>query len=114
MAEDTVFSRIVGGEIDADVVHEDGLCMAFRDIDPQAPVHILVIPKEPIPSLFEVGSRDQQLLGQLLVVAGKIAREQGLTSGYRCVINTGADGGQQVDHLHLHLLGGRQMEWPPG
>ena len=112
---ETIFSKIIRGEISADVVHEDDRSMAFRDINPQAPVHILIIPKEPLPGIQDVGEAEESLLGHLLVVARQVAAAEGLTeSGFRCVINAGADGGQTVDHLHIHLLGGRRLEWPPG
>jgi histidine triad (HIT) family protein len=111
---ETIFSRIIRGEIPADIVHEDNLCLAFRDIQPQAPVHILVIPKEPIAKLADVEPKDHALMGHLLLTAKRVAEQQGLTNGYRVVINCGEDGGQTVYHLHLHILGGRQMQWPPG
>ena len=114
MATETVFSRIIRREIPADIVFEDELCIAFRDVNPQAPVHILVIPKEPIASMLAISREHQTTLGHLLVVAHQIAEEAGLADGYRCVINAGADGGQTVDHLHIHLLGGRPLAWPPG
>jgi histidine triad (HIT) family protein len=111
---DTLFAKIIRREIPADIVYEDDLCLAFRDIAPQAPVHILLIPKEPIASLAEVQAEHQALLGHLLVTAAAIAREQGLTQGYRVVNNCGQDGGQTVYHLHFHILGGRSLQWPPG
>ena len=114
MVTETVFSRIIRREIPADIVFEDELCLAFRDVNPQAPVHILVIPKEPIVSILEISQEHQTTLGHLLVVVHRIAEEAGLAGGYRCVINAGADGGQTVDHLHIHLLGGRPLAWPPG
>ena len=114
MPEDTLFSKIIRKEIPADIVYEDDQCLAFRDITPQAPTHILVIPKKPIPQLSEAQKEDKALLGHLLLVLGDIAREQRLENGYRVVINTGEDGGQSVYHLHLHLLGGRALGWPPG
>ena len=115
MSAETIFSKIIRGEISADIVHEDGLCLAFRDINPQAPVHILVIPRETLPGMQAAGEEHRDLLGHLLVVTRQIAEREGLAgSGYRCVINAGGDGGQTVDHLHIHLLGGRQMQWPPG
>jgi len=110
-----LFCKIAAGTIPADLVHTDERLVAFRDIGPQAPVHVLVVPREHIASLEAASERRADLLGALLLVARKIAREQGLSErGYRTVINTGADGGQTVQHLHLHLLGGRAMEWPPG
>jgi histidine triad (HIT) family protein len=114
MAE-TIFSKIIRREIPADIVYEDERCLAFRDISPQAPVHILIIPKEGLAGLQAAVAQHEPLLGHLLLVAGQLARQQGLdTTGYRCVINAGPDGGQTVYHLHIHLLGGRQLEWPPG
>lgn len=111
----TIFKKIIDGEIPADKVYEDDLCVAFRDIAPQAPVHILVIPKKEIPSLAHAAGEDHALMGHLLIKAAEVARAQGLSeNGYRVVINTGPDGGQAVDHLHLHILGGRPMTWPPG
>ncbi|BAC08549.1 histidine triad nucleotide-binding protein [Thermosynechococcus vestitus] len=114
MTTETIFSRIIRREIPADIVHEDELCLAFRDINPQAPVHILVIPKKPIPQLSLAEPEDHRVLGHLLLTAKRIAEAEGLTNGYRVVINNGPDGGQTVYHLHLHLLGGRPMQWPPG
>lgn len=111
---DTIFSKIIRREIPANIVYEDDLTLAFRDIHPQAPVHILVIPKKPIPKLADAEPDDQALLGQLLLTVKKVAEQEGLSNGYRVVINTGEDGGQTVYHMHLHILGGRQMAWPPG
>ncbi len=111
---DTIFSKIIRKEIPADIVYEDDLALAFRDLYPQAPVHILIIPKQPIVSLAEAKASDTQLLGHLLIVVKQIADQEGLEDGYRVVINTGSDGGQTVFHLHLHLLGKRAMAWPPG
>jgi histidine triad (HIT) family protein len=111
---DTIFSRIIHGEIPARIVHDDALCLAFHDVAPQAPVHVLVIPKEPIPSLAAVEESQAALIGHLIVVATKLATSLGLSDGYRLVVNCGPDGGQTVDHLHVHLLGGRAMGWPPG
>ncbi len=113
MAE-TVFSRIIRGEIPARIVHDDDRCLAFHDVAPQAPIHVLVIPKKPIASLAEASATDADLLGHLVVVATELARTLGLAQGYRLVVNCGPDGGQSVDHLHLHLLGGRRLGWPPG
>ena len=110
----TIFGKIISREIPADIVYEDDLALAFKDITPQAPVHILVIPKKPIPQISEAQAEDQELLGHLLLTAQKVASEAGLTNGYRLVINNGNDGGQTVFHLHIHILGGRAMEWPPG
>ena len=112
---DTVFGMILRGEIPADLVYEDDLAVAFRDIAPQAEVHVLVIPRRHIRSLAHVGSEDQALLGHLLDVCAKVAAREGVAeSGYRVVTNIGEDGGQSVDHLHFHVLGGRRLTWPPG
>ena len=112
---ETIFSKIIRGEIPADIVHEDDRCIAFRDINPQAPIHLLVIPKEPLTGIQGVEEKEVPLLGHLLLVAKHVAAEEGLTArGFRCVINAGADGGQTVDHLHIHVLGGRRLDWPPG
>lgn len=110
----TIFAKIIHREIPADIVYEDDHCLAFRDINPQAPTHVLVIPKREIPSLAEAEDSDAALLGHLLLVARKLATQLGLTNGYRTVLNCGRDGGQSVDHLHVHLLGGRPLGWPPG
>ncbi|HBE18883.1 MAG TPA: histidine triad nucleotide-binding protein [Cyanobacteria bacterium UBA11149] len=111
---ETIFSKIIRREIPADIVYEDDLAIAFKDIAPQAPVHIIIIPKKPIPQIAAAETEDEALLGHLLLTAKKVAAQVGLTNGYRLVINNGSDGGQTVYHLHLHILGGRQMEWPPG
>lgn len=111
---ETIFSRIIRREIPARIEHEDDLCLAFHDVAPQAPVHLLVIPKRPIPSLAEVAEADEPLLGHLVAVASSLARKLGLDDGYRLVVNSGRDGGQTVHHLHVHLLGGRSLGWPPG
>ncbi|WP_088242295.1 histidine triad nucleotide-binding protein [Calothrix rhizosoleniae] len=111
---ETIFSKIIRREIPADIVYEDDLALAFKDIQPQAPVHILVIPKKPIVNLANAESQDSNLMGHLLLTAKRVAEQAGLTNGYRVVINNGADGGQTVYHLHIHILGGRQMKWPPG
>ncbi|MEO0375251.1 MAG: histidine triad nucleotide-binding protein [Cyanobacteria bacterium P01_A01_bin.17] len=111
---ETLFSKIIRREIPADIVYEDDLAIAFRDITPQAPTHILVIPKKPIPRVSEADAEDQALLGHLLLTVKKVAEQESLAKGYRVVINNGSDGGQTVDHLHLHILGGRRMKWPPG
>ncbi|HJQ20974.1 MAG TPA: histidine triad nucleotide-binding protein [Gemmatimonadaceae bacterium] len=113
MADDCLFCRIVRGEIPAKIVHEDDHYVAFRDINPQAPVHILIIPREHVASLND--ARDSALVGGLQLAAATLARSEGLAErGYRTVINTNADAGQTVFHIHLHLLGGRRMGWPPG
>ena len=115
MSEETIFSKIIRREIPADIVYEDSDCLAFRDIQPQAPTHILVIPKEVVAGVQHTTPEHGPLLGHLLLKASQIAAEQGLAAaGYRLVINAGADGGQTVAHLHVHLLGGRPMQWPPG
>jgi histidine triad (HIT) family protein len=111
---DCIFCKIVKGEIPSKKVHEDEFSLAFHDIEPKAPTHILVIPKKHVASLAEARPADEALLGRLLLTAAEIAREQQLGRGYRVVISTGPEGGQTVDHLHLHLIGGRQMNWPPG
>jgi histidine triad (HIT) family protein len=110
----TIFKKIIDGEIPADIVYQDDQCLAFRDISPQAPTHILVIPKREIPSLNELTDADAQLAGHLLLVARRVAHDVKLTGGYRVIINCGPDAGQSVDHLHLHVLGGRSLAWPPG
>ena len=116
MAEQTcIFCKIVAGEIPAAKVFEDERAVVFRDINPQAPTHALVIPRAHVASLNEAGEADEALLGHLLLVAARVAREEGLAeSGYRTVINTGAGAGQSVFHIHVHLLGGRPLTWPPG
>lgn len=115
MSGDTIFGKIIRREIPATIVYEDDLCLAFRDIVPQAPVHILVIPKKPIPSLANVTPEDKEVLGHILLTIQQIADQEGLTDqGYRVVTNIGTDGGQTVFHLHFHLMGGRAMHWPPG
>ena len=115
MSGDTIFGKIIRKEIPANIVYEDDLCLAFTDITPQAPTHILVIPKQPIPKLADATPDDKELLGHLLLTVKNIADQAGLTeNGYRVVINTGSDAGQTVFHLHLHLLGGRSLTWPPG
>lgn len=111
---ETIFSKIIRREIPADIVYEDNLCLAFRDVNPQAPVHVLVIPKEAIAKLSDAESKDHALMGHLLLTAKRVADQLELGNGYRVVINCGDDGGQTVNHLHLHILGGRQMKWPPG
>ena len=114
MAEKTLFQKIEAGELDADVVHEDDQCFAFRDINPQAPTHILIVPRKPIPSLDDLEAADEQLVGHLFLVAQQLAAREGVAGGYRTVFNCGEAAGQSVDHLHLHLLGGRALKWPPG
>jgi histidine triad (HIT) family protein len=114
MSEKTIFKRIIDKEIPAKIVYEDELCLAFHDISPQAPTHVLIIPKQEIESVAHLTAADQALAGHLLLVAGRVAEQLGLSGGYRVVANCGPDGGQSVDHLHLHLLGGRSLAWPPG
>jgi histidine triad (HIT) family protein len=110
----TLFQKIADGEIPAEIVHEDDAVLAFRDINPQAPVHILVVPKKPIRTIDDIEEGDEQLIGRLFRVASRIAADEGLENGYRTVMNCGPDGQQSVYHIHLHLLGGRKMNWPPG
>ena len=111
---DCIFCRIARGEVPAQIVYEEDRAVAFRDLNPQAPTHVLVIPRRHVPSLHE-GGGDPAMLGELLVAARTIAEQEGLgEGGYRVVINNGPDAGQSVDHLHVHLLGGRQFGWPPG
>jgi histidine triad (HIT) family protein len=115
MATDCLFCRIAAGSIPADIVHTDDSVVAFRDIAPQAPTHVLLIPRDHIGSAADLSDADATLVGHLFGVAADIARSEGIAdSGYRVVTNVGADGGQSVEHLHLHLLGGRSMTWPPG
>ncbi|XP_019954848.2 histidine triad nucleotide-binding protein 2, mitochondrial isoform X1 [Paralichthys olivaceus] len=110
----TIFSKVIDRSIPADIIYEDEKCLAFRDISPQAPVHFLVIPRLPIPRISEATDDDAELLGHLLVVAKNVAKRESLKEGYRVVINDGKHGAQSVYHLHIHVLGGRQMTWPPG
>ncbi|HJN38138.1 MAG TPA: histidine triad nucleotide-binding protein [Gammaproteobacteria bacterium] len=110
---DTIFGKMISGEISADFIHEDEFCVVIRDINPVAPTHCLIIPRDPLVKLSDAGEDHQALLGHLFLVANKIAKEEGL-SDYRCVINNGPEAGQSVFHLHLHLMGGRGMSWPPG
>lgn len=114
MTEKTIFKRIIDGEIPADIIHNDDLCLAFHDVAPQAPIHVLVIPKEEIPSLAAIESRHAALLGHIAVVIRRLAEDLKLDDGYRVVINCGPNGGQTVEHLHFHILGGRMLSWPPG
>lgn len=110
----TIFQKIIDREIPADIVYEDDLCLAFHDVSPQAPVHVLLIPKKPLVSLDNLGPEDAATAGHLLLKVSEIARDLGLTNGYRTIINTGEGGGQTVFHLHIHILGGRSLSWPPG
>ncbi len=115
MADKTLFEKIRDREIPAEIVHEDDLCLAFRDISPQAPHHLLVVPRRPIPRIGQAADGDAELLGHMLLAAAQVARAEGIAeSGYRLVINNGPDGGEAVPHLHIHILGGRQLQWPPG
>ena len=115
MSQPTIFKRIIDGTIPANVVYEDEQCLAFHDVTPQAPVHILVIPKKEIASIDDLSAEDEQLVGHLFLVIQQIAREQGLAeNGYRVICNCGEGGGQTVFHLHYHLMGGRNLKWPPG
>jgi len=115
MSDDCIFCKIVAGDIPSNKVHEDDEVVAFHDISPKAPTHILVIPRRHIASLDETSEGDAGLLGRMMLVSRKLARDQGLASrGYRVVTNCGDEGGQAVQHIHLHLLGGRRMSWPPG
>ena len=109
-----LFCKIIDGTIPSTAVYQDDKCYSFADIHPQAPVHLLIVPREHLVSLAEAGEEHPALLGHLLWVTARLSQEKGLAKGYRVVINTGDDGGQTVDHLHLHLLGGRPMAWPPG
>ncbi|KAM8983670.1 adenosine 5'-monophosphoramidase HINT1 [Guaruba guarouba] len=111
---DTIFGKIIRKEIPANIIYEDEQCLAFHDISPQAPTHFLVIPKKPIVRLSEAEDSDESLLGHLMIVGKKCAANLGLTNGFRMVVNEGPEGGQSVYHVHLHILGGRQLGWPPG
>ena len=110
----TLFERIIAREIPARIVHEDEFCLAIHDIQPQAPVHVILFPKKPIPRIAEASAADQPLLGHLLLTAAAVAKKLGLAQGFRLVINNGPHGGETVPHLHVHLLGQRPMAWPPG
>ena len=110
----TIFSKIINREIPADIVYEDELCIAFRDVNPQAPTHVLLIPKKEIPRLVDAKAEDAALLGHLLLTANKIAQQSGVGEAFRLTVNNGADAGQSVFHLHLHILAGRAFTWPPG
>jgi histidine triad (HIT) family protein len=110
----TLFEKIIAREIPAAIVYEDDLVLAIRDINPQAPVHVLIFPKKLVPRIAEATTADQPLLGHILFKAAEVAKKLDLKGGYRLVINNGADGGETVPHLHVHILGGRHMAWPPG
>ena len=113
-SNDTIFGKIIHREIPADIVYEDDICLAFRDVSPQAPHHILLIPKKLIPKLADAGEEDTELLGHMMVTVGKIARELGIEDAFRLVINNGSGAQQTVFHLHMHILSGRSFTWPPG
>jgi len=110
----TLFGRIIRREIPANIVYEDDLCLAFRDINPQAPTHVLLVPKKEIDMLSSATAEDQALLGHMMLAAGKVARQLGAGDTFRVVVNNGAEAGQSVFHLHLHILAGRKLHWPPG
>jgi histidine triad (HIT) family protein len=113
--ESCLFCKIIAGEVDSDLVHQDDRCVVIGDVNPQAPMHVLVLPREHLESLDEASQRDEALLGHLLRVGARIANDRGhAESGYRTVVNTGAGAGQSVFHLHVHVLAGRPMNWPPG
>jgi histidine triad (HIT) family protein len=114
MPEKTIFKKMLDGEIPVEFVYEDDRCIAIRDINPQAPVHLLIIPRKELISLAHADESDAALLGHLLIVCRKLAEQEGLSQGYRVVVNAGPHGGQTVDHLHIHLLGKRALGWPPG
>lgn len=115
MSEDTIFGKIARGEMDADIVYENEHVVAFRDINPQAPTHVLVIPRKPIATLNDLTPDDRELVGEMFLAAKAVARQEGLSeSGYRVVMNCGEGAGQSVFHIHLHVLGGRDLQWPPG
>lgn len=111
---ETIFSKIIDREIPADIVYEDERCLAFRDVNPQAPIHILVVPKQPIARLADAGDGDRDILGHLLLTANRVAEQEGISDAYRLVINNGEKAGQSVFHLHVHILAGRAFSWPPG
>ncbi len=110
----TIFTKIINKEIPADIVYEDDLCLAFRDINPQAPVHILIIPKKPLPELNDAGIEDERLLGHLMLAAKIVADQEDVADAFRLVLNNGAGAGQEIFHMHFHLLAGRPFTWPPG
>jgi histidine triad (HIT) family protein len=110
----TLFGKIIRREIPANIVYEDDLCLAFRDINPQAPTHVLLVPKKEIDMLSSATAEDQALLGHMMLAAGKVARQLGAGDTFRLVVNNGAEAGQSVFHLHLHILAGRKLHWPPG
>ncbi len=111
---ETLFTKIINREIPADIVYEDDDCLCFRDISPRAPLHVLLIPKKPIQKVVDAAAEDQALLGHLMIKAGEIARQEGHGDAFRLVVNNGAEAGQTVFHLHIHILAGRPLSWPPG
>src|SRR3954462_4411601 len=111
---DTLFSKIIDRQIPADIVYEDDLCLAFNDVNPQAPVHILLVPKKPVDMLSSAATEDQALLGHMLLAVGKITRDLEIDGAFRLVVNNGRDAGQTVFHLHMHIIAGRPFRWPPG
>ena len=115
MPQPSIFTRIMNGELESDIVYENDFVIAIRDINPKAPIHILIVPREPLVSVNEFNEDNAAIAGQMLVAAAKIAQQVGLDkSGYRLVINNGREGGQEIQHVHMHLLGGRRLGWPPG
>jgi len=115
MPEKTLFQKIADREIPADIIYEDELCLCFHDINPQAPIHLLIVPKKLIVRIAEAAPEDQATLGHLLLTAQKVAKQEGFSeAGFRTIINNGPDGGEEVPHLHLHILAGRKLTWPPG
>jgi histidine triad (HIT) family protein len=114
VAKKTLFQKIMDREEPGDILYEDDQCVALRDINPQAPTHVLIVPRKPIPTLDALTEDDEALVGHLFLIAQKVAAEEGLSDGYRTVFNNGPDARQTVDHIHLHLIGGREMSWPPG
>jgi histidine triad (HIT) family protein len=114
VADKTLFQKIMDREEPGDILYEDDRCVALRDINPQAPTHVLIVPRKPIPTLDALTEDDVSLVGHLFLIAQKVAAEEGLADGYRTVFNNGPDARQTVDHIHLHLIGGREMSWPPG
>ena len=114
MTEPTLFEKIIAGEIPAEFVYQDDLCVAFTDVNPQAPVHVLIVPRQPLDRVANATAAEQSMLGHLLLVAGRVAEQLDCRDAFRLVINNGADAGQSVFHLHVHLLAGRPFDWPPG
>ncbi len=114
MSEETLFSKIIAREIPADIVYEDELCLAFRDVSPQAPMHILIIPKQPVARLVDCQAEHRAVLGHMMLKAAEIAADEGFGEAFRLIVNNGEDAGQSVFHLHIHILGGRPLGWPPG